>query len=463
MKKQNNKQKGITLIALVVTIIVLIILAGVSINMLVRDNGIITQAQTAKNETKQAGQDEQKILDDYELSIKEATGEKVYKLGEGPKLMENPPSYSWIEGDNPDIDNANFYIAYDRNSNTVNSSFNYHGIVQQASTVFPAYNYIVGNTALVSDNGSYIDFISFEFETESNIIELLLNGSYPYAIIQVDEGQGYEYVTYDASIKSEYSSSIHLLKLEFSETKNRKLKVGIQARFGGAYILNNTSINPVTTDEEKAIFIGTSITERRGGLGYYNIISNRLNLDGYNWGVGATGYVTEPSYGTGIRYNYYNRLVVNKDFIKDADIICIEGGINDRNQDISDVVNEQSKCIDFIRENAPNAKIIIIGVFLPKGTLDSQASSLNNALRENCLNKKVPFIDLLTGDTIAPDGTIITEGTGSYINGTGHVGAEQGDGNADIYIEEDGTHPTQEGCNYLGNRFAEEFYKILNY
>ena len=38
MQKQKNKQKGITLIALVVTIIVLIILAGISINMLMGEN-----------------------------------------------------------------------------------------------------------------------------------------------------------------------------------------------------------------------------------------------------------------------------------------------------------------------------------------------------------------------------------------------------------------------------------------
>ena len=42
-----KNQKGITLIALVVTIVVLLILAGTSIAMLSGDNGIITQAQNA--------------------------------------------------------------------------------------------------------------------------------------------------------------------------------------------------------------------------------------------------------------------------------------------------------------------------------------------------------------------------------------------------------------------------------
>lgn len=49
-----RNQKGITLIALVITIIVLLILAGVSIAMLTGDNGILTQASRSKRETNTA-------------------------------------------------------------------------------------------------------------------------------------------------------------------------------------------------------------------------------------------------------------------------------------------------------------------------------------------------------------------------------------------------------------------------
>ena len=47
-KKAIRNKKGITLIALVVTIIVLLILAGVSISMLTGQNGILTQASESK-------------------------------------------------------------------------------------------------------------------------------------------------------------------------------------------------------------------------------------------------------------------------------------------------------------------------------------------------------------------------------------------------------------------------------
>ena len=50
-KFKNEKQQGITLIALVVTIIVLLILAGVSIAMLTGNSGILTQSMRAKIST----------------------------------------------------------------------------------------------------------------------------------------------------------------------------------------------------------------------------------------------------------------------------------------------------------------------------------------------------------------------------------------------------------------------------
>ena len=46
LRKKN--EKGITLIALVITIIVLIVLAGIAISMTIGENGIFTKAREAK-------------------------------------------------------------------------------------------------------------------------------------------------------------------------------------------------------------------------------------------------------------------------------------------------------------------------------------------------------------------------------------------------------------------------------
>ena len=66
MKKiVNRRDKGITLIALIVTIVVLIILATVSILAVFGDNGIIARAQTAKDTHQKGKADETNTLDDY--------------------------------------------------------------------------------------------------------------------------------------------------------------------------------------------------------------------------------------------------------------------------------------------------------------------------------------------------------------------------------------------------------------
>ena len=57
-KRNHSNQTGITLIALVVTIVVLLILAGVSINAIFSENGIIKRAKDAQNKMDQATQND---------------------------------------------------------------------------------------------------------------------------------------------------------------------------------------------------------------------------------------------------------------------------------------------------------------------------------------------------------------------------------------------------------------------
>ena len=60
----NKKNQGITLIALVITIIILLILAGVSLNLIAGENGILTRAEKAVSATKIAA-----IREEIELEI----------------------------------------------------------------------------------------------------------------------------------------------------------------------------------------------------------------------------------------------------------------------------------------------------------------------------------------------------------------------------------------------------------
>ena len=82
MKKITNSY-GITLISLVVTIIVLLILAGVSIAMLTGDNGILTEADNAKMETIVATVKENLNLEQIEKAIEEKEVTPETLLAEG--------------------------------------------------------------------------------------------------------------------------------------------------------------------------------------------------------------------------------------------------------------------------------------------------------------------------------------------------------------------------------------------
>ena len=64
LKMLKKKAQGITLIALVVTVIVLLILAGVTINLTIGDNGLFRRAQNAADTWQMAEQNEQSEMDE---------------------------------------------------------------------------------------------------------------------------------------------------------------------------------------------------------------------------------------------------------------------------------------------------------------------------------------------------------------------------------------------------------------
>lgn len=103
-----KEQKGITLVALVITIIVLLILAGVSIAMLTGDNGILNKATTAKDETGKAS-----VTEAVSLAISEIMANKVdptyneLNTTTISKLaIQNDTSLSKGTGKDTDVDNT---------------------------------------------------------------------------------------------------------------------------------------------------------------------------------------------------------------------------------------------------------------------------------------------------------------------------------------------------------------------
>lgn len=72
-----KNEKGITLLALVVSVVVLIILAGISIGALLGENGIIEKSQEARNRTEEM---QNSTARNRDALYDELTGEKTHKV-----------------------------------------------------------------------------------------------------------------------------------------------------------------------------------------------------------------------------------------------------------------------------------------------------------------------------------------------------------------------------------------------
>ncbi len=105
--KKTNGQKGITLVALVITIIILLILATISIQSLT-NTGLFKNAQKAKDETQNAAENQEKTLNEYEDELNKYISGNVKTLQadgswnsskkvNSPQLMEGMTGIYWDE------------------------------------------------------------------------------------------------------------------------------------------------------------------------------------------------------------------------------------------------------------------------------------------------------------------------------------------------------------------------------
>lgn len=427
----------------------LFFLAGVSIFIFIGNHAMMALANTqAESHTT-----DQQEMEGSTISTNQLSGTLPDTNGKSLKIMENPPEITIYK---EDIASSPYKLQPVKINGEINPVYTSYNSTLIASDV---------NLRGVGVNSYVIEFVTdckdFVFKSSS------------FFRISVDEGNGYELASYEGFTEQPYTWSY--FKVSFPEKKKRNIKLELTLAFFGVYLQEGDSISKLERESNpRALFIGTSITQgvyKYSNLcncivGYPGVICNLLDFECINNGIGGTGYLTAGSSNT-----FYDRLVYALEN-HHPDIIFIEGGPNDVDRyNNDDIAAEAERCHAYIRENAPDTKLIIIGLYhhtgyeyLPKKHLD-----LNGKLREEALKYGIPYIDLLTGDTISGDGTILTEGYirnadgNSYITGNGNVSNKTGNGNADIYVDSDNYHPTVEGYQFLGIKLSMEIEKILEY
>ena len=175
MKRSNNY--GITLIALVVTIVVLLILAGITIRLVFSNDGIISKAREAKNATEDSELADRQALNDLDDLIDDT-------LGGAPKADDDSPGS--LDGDGSDqnpyrVSSIEDLVAF---SQDVNSGNNYSGknIILDVDLNFESDNsYINPNTTEFGDiNGDgTISTIKQEVTTGNGFVPIGTIGSSP--------------------------------------------------------------------------------------------------------------------------------------------------------------------------------------------------------------------------------------------------------------------------------------------
>ena len=329
MKERFEQREGITLIALVVTIIVLLILAGVSIAMLTGRNGILTQAQKAKEETKQAEKNEMSDLKNVESLINEYQNNiKIDQVtDEKPGELEQEDTNTLVINS---IEDLVFF------SNDVTNGNTYEGQTVKLGT----------NLDFNSDK-SYVDANRTDFAGYSGPLKQALTLGTGFS--PIGSGTNNFYGTFDGNNKAICSLYINI-------DSNQGISAGLFRTTYG--IIKNLGI--VNTDiTVKAVYTGIGGIV---GTSYNNIynsyVTGNINVTGSSWM--PVGGLCGVQQGGGTIENCYNLANINCENISvsgSANITC--GGIVGQTQDVNIVLN---KCFNMGNINANgNANRTIVG------------------------------------------------------------------------------------------------------
>ena len=169
IKKVRKTNRGITLIALVITIIVLLILAGVTIATLTGDNGLLTKTEKAKNTTKKAKYIE--ILSLITMQTKNIDEIKIeIEKNENIKVSEYKEYYENLVVITED--NYKFLI-----NNKKVLAVELLNIEDGNIEIYPDY-YILNDEKYLTDDNNYLIIGS----TTQNSVKILGNSSNTYNI-----------------------------------------------------------------------------------------------------------------------------------------------------------------------------------------------------------------------------------------------------------------------------------------
>ena len=316
-KKQMKKteERGITLIALVITIIILIILATVTLNVVLGEDGLIQRAQEAKDMTEEAAKEEQdslnKLMDELENVIGDEELDKFSRaernLGDAISLVQTAEGA--VTSSSEVLNSINILIL--QSINGTNSPEDIQSMILEINalldeidrianeTIFAGHKIIDGS--LSGDNAYKVDIVTRELSLEIDGVKRIDLGLDNIGDLTTEEGRlnlqeeviqalqqvnsirstlGAKHDLYE-NLKVYYSSSKDIISQNMSEdeTKDELAANGMQQIISMLEkvksIENQVSSGGITEDDKEALLI--EINETINGI---DIIAEDLEFKG---------------------------------------------------------------------------------------------------------------------------------------------------------------------------------------
>jgi type II secretory pathway pseudopilin PulG len=223
-ENERNKISGITLIALVVTIIVLLILASITINLLFGDNGVITQAQEAKDSSR--GKEIQEVIDtavlenervDYSGSTVKTKEDVISELQEDGRLTDEEAkaleSANTIKIGSVTVDFSELDLTIDAAKVSQNATEYYGALVENYDVIYDNTEGASNDWRIFYSDGTYIyliadDYISYDYAPASANYTLYHTSSSSYGVSFKDVYKDYiGSINIDDSLAQKWLSS----------------------------------------------------------------------------------------------------------------------------------------------------------------------------------------------------------------------------------------------------------------
>jgi lysophospholipase L1-like esterase len=167
--------------------------------------------------------------------------------------------------------------------------------------------------------------------------------------------------------------------------------------------------------------------------------------DTWQAGIGGTGYLQDSTQG-----NHLGARLSSDIYPNNPDILLLCFGSDDTAYTTAQVATEAEKDWNAIMGNLPDCLLIVMGPYACPAAGGNpnyaNAAPYNTALKNAAADCGVHFIDPIGG---------------SWITGTGYVGATNGTGTSDTLTGTDGVHPSQAGHDFMARRTAKEIQAIL--